>query len=115
MHDEIEKLKYHVKLLSDCLPIDDESYARLAIARDWGPKDFDRAHDIFERYDKQLRDGAKLNGSALEHDLREAFIIGYQEVKGIVITFWHGGQWQEVCRQYAEQNKCMEFHGILGP
>lgn len=114
MHEEIEKLKYHVSLLADCLPVDDDSYARLVIARNWGRDDIERAHDIFEKYSKQMEGGTKLNGSALESELEEAFGIGYQEVKGIVLTFWSNSQWTDVCRQYAEQHQCMEFHRILG-
>ncbi len=73
-----------------------------------------RAHDIFEKYDKALEASGAFNGSALEHELRNAFNIGYQEVKGIVCTFWDKGQWQSVCRKYAEQHQCGEFHRILG-
>ena len=114
MHEEIEKLKYHVRLLSESLPIDDESYARLAIERDWGPTDIDRAHDVFKKYDVLLSDGSTLNSSEFEHELCEAFGIGYQEVKGIILTFWHNEQWQNVCREYAMQKQCVEFHKILG-
>ena len=94
MQEDLSKLKYHVKLLAECLPISDDSYVCLAIERDWGPADIERAHDIFEKYDKELDKGGSLNASKLEHDLRSEFGIGYQEVKGIVVTFWRGGQWQ---------------------
>jgi len=112
--DEIRKLKYHVKLLAESLPSEIDSYAALAIERDWDSADISRAHDIFEKHDKSTAASGSLDGSALEHELRDTFGIGYQEVKGIVCTFWDNGQWQSVCRKYAEQHECGEFHRILG-
>ncbi|MEZ6056239.1 MAG: hypothetical protein R3C01_06000 [Planctomycetaceae bacterium] len=114
IENEIQKLKYHVKLLAESLPLDTDSYASLAIERDWDSADISRAHDIFEKYDKAMAASGSLDGSGLEHELRDTFGIGYQEVKGIVCTFWNSGQWRSVCRSYADQHQCAEFHGILG-
>ena len=113
MQEDLSKLKYHVKLLAECLPISDDSYC-VSLSNGIGDLLISKGlDDIFEKYDKELDKGGSLNASKLEHDLRSEFGIGYQEVKGIVVTFWRGGQWQPVCKQYAEQNECHEFHVIL--
>jgi hypothetical protein len=111
---ELAKLKYHVELLSEALPSDRTSYASLAIELNWGRDDMDRAHNIFEKHDKLLEATGRLDGVSFEHELRESFSIGYQEVKPIVLAFWDHDQWQSVCKEYASQNECVEFHGILG-
>jgi hypothetical protein len=109
---EIRKLKYHAKLLYQALG-EVDTYASLAIELDWTEADMSRAHDIFEKYDKQFQDTGNMDGGALERDLRETFNIGYQEVKHIVCVFWKSNQWPDVCKSYAEQFRCSEFREIL--
>ncbi len=113
IENEIRKLKFHLRLLSDQLDVDSYTYASLAIARDWDESQIDRAQDIFDKYDQELETNGSLNGSKFEHELRERLDIGYQEVKDVVLTFWSSGQWQSLCYEYAKQFKCVEFHKIL--
>lgn len=113
LEQELAKLKYRVKLLCEASG-DIDSHASLAIELDWTADDMKSAHDIFEKFDKQLSSAGSVNGAALENELRHTFDIGYQEVKSIVCVFWKHGQWQSVCKHYAEQHRCSEFHEILG-
>lgn len=87
--------------------------AALVISMDWDDKDLNRAHDIFEKYDNLLDAEEEVNWRAFELELRDAFSIGYQTVKMIVLAFFRNYQWHEVCTQYAKAYMCVEFHEIV--
>jgi hypothetical protein len=109
---EILKLKYHVKQLYQASG-NTGSYASLVIELDWNEDDISAAQDIFEKHSQLIEKGNRLNGGELERELRDRFSIGYHEVKHIVLVFFENSQWQDVCFQYAEQFRCVEFRKIL--
>ena len=109
---EIEKLKFHIRLLSETIDPSFNPIPALVIQLNWDDKNLDKAHDIFEKYDKQIEEKIDVSWHAFEHDLRDTFGIGYQTVKSIVLAFYRNHQWTEVCYQYAKEYECMEFHEI---
>ena len=117
---ELEKIKYHIRLMnSRLLAIDDkikrdfhsDSIASLVIEMDWSEDDLNRAHDIFERYQGvQFRE----LDYQLEYALRGDFCIGAGSAKDIIVAFWRSGSWVDVCVEYAKANRCQEYNEILG-
>ena len=117
---ELEKIKYHIRLINNRLAdIDDkidcdfhsDPVASLVIERDWSEDDLTRAHDIFERYrGAQHREFSR----DLEYALRRDFGIDTGPAKDIIVAFWRGGKWVNVCTEYAKANRGAEFHEILG-
>lgn len=112
--NEIEKIKYHIKLLSEAINPSDHPIASLIISNDWTRADLDVAHDIFEQYDKQLELGNSINWQNFEHAFSDRFGINYQGLKSIVLAFFRNGQWTDVCKAYALRNQCIEFSEIIG-
>lgn len=111
---EIKKMKYQIRILADTIDSDSHPMESLILSFDWDDGDLNKAHDIFEKYDHKVE--AKeddINWTAFEHDLREQFGIGYQEVKLIILAFYKNRQWTEVCYRYAKANQCMEFDGFI--
>jgi hypothetical protein len=112
--NEIEKIKYHIELLSEALDPSDHPIASLIISNDWIRADLDAAHDIFERYDKQLEMDNSINWHNFEKAFLDRFGINYQGLKSIVLAFFRNGQWTDVCTEYALKNQCIEFSEIIG-
>ncbi|CAI8907083.1 DUF1878 family protein [Pseudomonas zeae] len=112
---DLEKIKYHVRILSDAIDYESHPVEALILSMDWGEKDIDRAHDIFEKYDNMLNDNQDVNWMQFEADLKKEFNIGYQTVKSIVLAFFENHQWTDVCHGYAmsfEPTTPLEFHRI---
>ena len=112
--NEIEKIKYHIQLLSEALNPSDQPIASLVISNDWIRADLDAAHDIFEQYDKALELDNSINWHNFEHAFLDRFGITYQGLKSIVLAFFRNGQWTDVCKAYALKNQCIEFSEIIG-
>jgi hypothetical protein len=110
---ELEKIKFHIRLIGET--IDHRSYPIpfLVIEMDWDGKDLDAAHDIFEKYDNKLEKKEAVNWKEFEMELRNTFDIGYQTVKSIVLAFYRNRQWTRVCAGYAQAYECIEFHEII--
>ena len=110
---ELEKIKFHIRLIGET--IDHRSYPIpfLVIEMDWDDKDLDKAHDIFEKYDDKLERGEKVNWKGFEMELQNAFGIEYQTVKSIVLAFYRNQQWTRVCAGYAKAYECIEFNEII--
>ncbi|EGQ8136984.1 hypothetical protein MZJ28_001405 [Vibrio parahaemolyticus] len=111
----VEKLQYHVSILSDCVDYERYPVERLILSMNWDDAQLNRAHDIFQKYDELLTNEEDVNWMAFEHELRDEFNIGYQTVKHIVLAFFNNHQWVEVCHGYAmsfEPTTPVEFHQI---
>ncbi|MDF9401523.1 hypothetical protein [Vibrio sp. 1180_3] len=111
----VEKLQYHVSILSDCVDYERYPVERLILSMNWDNAQLNRAHDIFQKYDELLANEEDVNWMAFEHELRDEFNIGYQTVKHIVLAFFNNHQWVEVCHGYAmsfEPTTPVEFHQI---
>ncbi len=111
----LAKLKYQVETLGQT--IDHKTYPveALILSKDWGPSELDKAHDIFERWDKNLGNGGKMEGGLFEHDFQEALNVNYQGLKSIVLAFYRNSQWTSVCEAYVDsfgKSPSVEFFEI---
>lgn len=109
---EIEKIKFHISLIGEAIDHRNNPITALVISMNWNAKDLDAAHDIFEKYDRQLESKEEVSWHAFEHELKDKFNIGYQTVKNIILAFYRNHQWTDVCRFYAKAYECVEFHEI---
>ena len=111
---EIEKLKYQMQLVGNMIDSDIYPIESLILSFDWDNDDLNKAHDIFEKYDKKIEVKEEdINWVKFEKELEEQFSISYQEVKLIILAFYKNRQWSEVSYQYAKQNSCIELNGIV--
>lgn len=109
---EIEKLKFQIQTIGETIDYEQYPLQELIISFDWSKEDLNKAHDIFEEYDKKLYEAEEFNSVEFEHKFRDGFSIGYQEVKLIINAFYRNGQWTNICMIYALENMVMEFHDI---
>lgn len=109
---DIEKIKYHIKMIAESIDSREHPIASLVISMDWDGDDLNRAHDVFEKYDNMLENKDEVNWTQFEMELKETFGIGYQTVKSIILAFYRNHQWTEVCKLYAYSHMCAEFHEI---
>lgn len=113
--EELQKLKYQVRVLGETVDYDAHPVESLILSMDWGEGDIDRAHDIFEKYDNKLEAKEPVNWTEFEMELRTEYDTGYQTVKHIVLAFFKNHQWTNVCYGYAmsfEPTTPVEFHQI---
>lgn len=113
--EKIEKLQYQVSVLSECVDYDRYPVQRLILSMNWDDAQLNKAHDIFQVYDKKLENGEEVNWTEFEMALRAEFDIGYQTVKSIILAFFNNHQWVDVCHGYAmsfEPTTPIEFHSI---
>jgi len=97
----LEKLEFHVKLLSESLNHTENPIASLVVNFNWSEQDLDSAHDIFEIFDTKLQESEKINWHQFEKEFSEKLHISYQGLKSVVLAFNRNGQWTEVCHAYA--------------
>ncbi len=112
---DLEKLKYHVRVLADTVDYSQYPIESLILSLDWDESQIERAHDIFEKYDDFLKNNTPIKWNAFERELTTEFNINYQTVKSIILAFFKNDQWVEVCRGYAmsfEPSTPVEFHSI---
>ncbi|SEN55092.1 hypothetical protein SAMN04488077_12026 [Roseovarius tolerans] len=108
----IEKLRYHVRILGESIDYDKHPVEALILGNDWGPKDLDQAHDIFEGWDKRLEKGEEMNSGSFEHAFKERLGVSYQGLKSIILAFYSNDQWTNVCEAYVDsfgKNPSVEF------
>lgn len=111
-NDEINKIKFHIRMIGEAIDYQSNPIATLIIDLDWNEKDLDEAHDIFEKYNNMLNKKEEVCWTTFEHELSDRFKIGYQEVKRIILAFYRNHQWGQVCIGYAYAKECAEFHEI---
>lgn len=114
LRKEIEKLKYQIQLVGNTIDSDFYPVESLILSFDWDNDDLNKAHDIFEKYDKKIEAKENnINWTEFETELEKQFCISYQEVKVIILAFYKNRQWSEVCYQYAKANQCLEFDRFI--
>lgn len=98
----ISKLKYQVETLG--LTIDHQKYPveALILSKNWGPTDLEKAHDVFEKWDKKLENGDEMKSGLFESDFQDALGVSYQGLKSIVLAFYRNSQWTNVCEAYVD-------------
>jgi hypothetical protein len=112
---DVHKIRYQIEILSECVDYERYPVQSLILMMNWDESQINKAHDIFEEYDKLLRENNKVNWSDFESKLRNEFTINYQTVKSIILAFYRNHQWTEVCHGYAmsfEPSTPVEFHCI---
>lgn len=113
---QIEKLKYHVRLLADTVNYEEYPVEALVLQKDWSYEDLNRAHDIFEKWEKKLDQDEPMNQYQFEADFDEALGVNYQGLKSIVRAFYRNGQWVTVCEAYVDSMGAappIEYHSIM--
>jgi len=112
---QVEKLRYQVMNLSDLIAkCCDEKYPiELAVVDfNWGDEDHRTANDIFEKFDKILQTGDRVNWVEFESDFSRQLSIGYQSLKMIILSFHANHFWVDVCKAYAKHHDVAEFKEI---
>ena len=102
--EEIAKIKFHINMLNTYQNYANNPIGSLVIEFDWSEKDLDKAHDIFEKYDKKISEG-ELNGdlyALMERDFKADLGLGYQEVKSVVLAFFRESRWVTVCVEFVK-------------
>ncbi|HFC8494798.1 TPA: hypothetical protein ACFP3Z_000763 [Neisseria subflava] len=115
--EEIAKIKFHISMLNNYQNYVNNPIGSLVIEFDWSEEDLDKAHDIFEKYDKKILEGG-LDGnlhSLMEKDFNEDLNLGYQEVKSVVLAFFRESRWVNVCVEFVKsyEYEPIEFSEII--
>ena len=108
---EIEKLRYHLRLLADASDLAEHPDTKFIIAHGWGEDDWDDAEEIFGCYEEAVEAGGSING--LEREVKERFNCGYQEVKRLVLAMWDAEVCRRACYEYAKANDTLEMKRII--
>jgi len=115
LQSQINKLKYQMGLVGESLDSREHPISTLVITMDWGDKELDRAHDIFEKFEGIIKSQKEPNWHEFENDFYEQLRIGHQTLKMVVLAFHRNYQWIHVCEVYAKAKECSEFHEITRP
>lgn len=113
--DAVQKLRYQIEILSECVDYERYPVEHLILSMNWDESQINKAHDIFEDYDKLLQNNMQVDWSGFERILCDEFKINYQIIKSIILAFYRNHQWTAVCRGYAmsfEPTTPVEFHCI---
>lgn len=100
--ERLDKLKYQVETLGHTIDYEKHPVEALVLSNDWGPKQLEKAHDIFEIWDKKLEGGEEMNSGDFEHEFQQYLNVGYQGLKSIVLAFYRNSQWTNVCEAYVD-------------
>lgn len=114
--EAIEKLTYHVSLLGEAIDYDKHPIEALILSNDWNRGDINKAHDIFEKWDKRIENGGKMSTSEFENDFSRELGISYQGLKSVILAFYRNHQWTNVCEAYVDafgKSPSVEFHSIM--
>lgn len=116
MVEILNKLTYHVSLLGATIDYDQHPIEALILSNNWSQEDINKAHDIFEKWDKLLENGGKMSTSAFERDFNHELGLSYQDLKSVILAFYRNHQWTNVCEAYVDafgSTPSMEFHSIM--
>jgi len=116
MAEIIRKLAYHVSLLGETIDYEKHPVEALILSMDWDRADLDKAHDIFERWDRRLESGEEMSSSEFEGDFKSDLGITYQGLKSVILAFYKNHQWTNVCEAYVDSfgsTPSLEYHSIM--
>lgn len=100
--EQLEKIRFQIETLSQAVSWEDHPVESLILSLDWDRDDLNKAHDIFEAWEKRISQGEQISSPAFEADFREKLGIGYQSVKSVVNAFWRNDQWVDVCEAFVD-------------
>lgn len=112
----IGKLQYKVSILSQAVDYEKHPVEALILENDWDRGDINKAHDIFERWEKKLDAGEKMSSFNFENEFDKELGVSYQGLKSIILSFYKNGQWTNVCEAYVDSfagTPAMEYHSIM--
>jgi hypothetical protein len=116
IYEIIKKLSYQISIVGQTIDYNKHPVEALVMEMDWGSDELDKAHDIFERWDKRLEEGEKISSAEFERDFHEALGVSYQGLKSIILAFYKNYQWPNVCEAYVDsfgESPAVEFHSIM--
>jgi hypothetical protein len=115
IREQLEKLTRQVRLAANIIEKEEHPYEWLRITYNLSQDDYRRIEDVFEEASHELDKQGRFSAAGFEHELRNLFpdMIGYQEVKDIVLCFHYNNQFRNVCREFAEQMPTSEMSPIL--
>lgn len=116
MEEIIEKLVYHVSLLGETIDYEKHPVEALILSMNWGRADIEKAHDIFERWDKRLENGEAMSTTEFELDFNRELGISYRGLKSVILAFYKNYQWTNVCEAYVDAfgtSPSVEYHSIM--
>ena len=115
LETELEKVKFHLRKMSE--EIDSEScpLAWLSITMDWSEGDLNNVIDMFYGYRKALQNGEKIDFGELRNSLMSITNSDFDKVKEIILALYRSQRFEvaEVCRKFAEAYDYTEFNEIL--
>jgi hypothetical protein len=119
-HDEIlqelTKLRYHVDIIGRTIDSDNYPVESLVLSMGWSADELNKAHDIFEKWDKRLEGGGNLDRYEFEQDFADELEVSYQGLKSIILAFYRNHQWTNVCEAYVDSfgpSPAIEYHSIM--
>jgi hypothetical protein len=114
--EEIQRLRFQITKLSESLDSKEYPIQCLVISLNWSEKDLNDADGIFEEYDRILKDKTTSNPLVgFETKLRDRLRIDYQTVQRVILAFYDGGKWVDVCKGYAKDADVSELQCINRP
>jgi len=112
----LKKLSYQVSILGQTVDYERHPVEALILEKDWGSEELDKAHDIFENWEKRLESGENMDSAMFEQDFRRELGVTYQGVKPIILAFYKNGQWTNVCEAFVDSfgpSPALEYHSIM--
>ena len=115
LETELEKVKFHLRKMSEEIDSKSCPLACLSITMDWSEGDLKNVIDMFYRYREALHNGEKIDLEVLRNSLMNLTNSNYDEVKDIIVALYRSQRFEvvEVCEKFAEANSCAEFNEIL--
>lgn len=100
--NEIDKLKYHVDLLShELLDAEKHPISSLVVGLDWSEADLDTAHGIFEEYEGILFEKEDISWTDFARSFEEKLGITDPQLEAVIIAFCRDTRYVEICQAYA--------------
>ena len=123
MSDE-DTIRDHIEMIADAITLilsesrDKSQWPldRFKIHKGWSRRDprMRLVNDICEKYHDKYINGEHVSWGAFEGELRREIGFGhYTEVKDLILALWESRLWRDVCREYAKENRCVEFEDII--
>lgn len=100
--NEIDKLKFHVGLLSqELLDTKKHPISSLVVGLDWSETDLDAAHGIFEEYESILFEKENISWTDFAKSFEEKLGITGPQLEAVIVAFCRDTRYVEICQAYA--------------
>ena len=92
--DELKKIKYHIRMLSNAIDTYESRFAKLVIDHDYSETQVEELHSIFDSYMKQPNP----DWTKFEYELCSFT----DDPRKLIDQFYDAGSWNRVCRRYKD-------------